>query len=210
MSLCVRAGGDAKRKPPPQKSQKKLPGGKTEKPKAVWDHFPGLDISQLLGLGLDGSSKVEWAGRVATSHESQLAGGIVDQDAGELVAAGDFLNGIKGLAITGGVPGGIDLLQGVVGVFDEVKEEEGGWVRGRGGNLRVSFECPVSPMLVFGSCYIGKSLMGWRGLCLECAVRVELAHRHGAFLERLGVRTRSAPSSWHREPQDGHCSAGLT
>jgi hypothetical protein len=70
------------------------------------------------------------------------------------------LNGSKGLAVTGGVPGGIDLLQGAVAVFDEVKEEEGGRVWGRGGNLRVGFECPVSLMLIFGSCYIGKGLMG--------------------------------------------------
>lgn len=52
------------------------------------------------------------------------------------------MHGFAGLAVARGVLAGVDFLQGVVGVFDEVAEEEGGGVWGWGLELRVGFEGP--------------------------------------------------------------------
>jgi hypothetical protein len=67
-------------------------------------------LSQGLRLRLDGRTQVHWVRRVTARHHGQFAGGIIDKHAGELVAADDFLDGFAGLAVAGGVLGGIDIL----------------------------------------------------------------------------------------------------
>lgn len=99
-------------------------------------------LSQRPRLRPNSRPQVDRVRRVRPRHHSQLAGRIIDKHAGELVTADDFLHGFAGLAVTRGVLAGVDFLQGVVGVFDEVAEEEGGWVRGWGLELRVGFEGP--------------------------------------------------------------------
>ena len=85
------------------------------------------------------------------------------------------MHGFAGLAVARGVLASVDFLQGVVGVFDEVAEEEGGGVWGWGLELRVGFEGPregVSVCWIYcgGRCEV-VSLGGfWRSCCIIARV----------------------------------------
>ena len=99
-----------------------------------------IDSLQSSDRCLDLVAKVGGRRGVTTSDHSNLARGIVDKDRSKAVAANDFLNGGLGGLVAGSVLGGVNLLQLVVSVADEVvAEEDRGVCVGRLA-LRVRFE----------------------------------------------------------------------
>ena len=68
---------------------------------------------------------------------------LSDENVGKIVAPDHFCDGLFGGSVAGGVLGGVDGFELVVGVADEVVSEEDGWVRGWGLVVWVGFECSV-------------------------------------------------------------------
>jgi hypothetical protein len=81
-------------------------------------------LSQISRPSLNLRPEVCGVGGVATSHQSHLTRGIIDEQGSEVVAASGFIDNADSGTVAGSKLGGVDLLQLVVGVADEVIDEE--------------------------------------------------------------------------------------
>lgn len=102
-----------------------------------------LALHQSPRLGLDVRAKVNGVVGVAARHERQLAGRVVEEYAGELVASYHLLHLFARGLVAGCIFLSVDALKHLVGVANEVHQEEDGWVGCWKLHLRVGFECTV-------------------------------------------------------------------
>jgi hypothetical protein len=98
-------------------------------------------LSQNLGLSLDLRAEISRVGGIAAGHHGQLARGVIDEHVSKRIAALDLADGILSTIIAGSVLLGVHSLQLVVGVADEVVQEEDSWMGVRGLALWVGFKC---------------------------------------------------------------------
>lgn len=112
-------------------------------------------------LGFDIRSKVKRVGRITPRHEGQLAGRVVQQDIGELVATEDLLRRVAGGGVARGELVGVDVQEHAVGVADEIHKEEDGWVCVGWLHLRMGFEGTVLFEVRTGVCsWVGGNCHG--------------------------------------------------
>lgn len=98
-------------------------------------------LSQNLGLSLDLRAEISRVGGVAAGHHGQLARGVIDEHVDKRITTLDLANGILSTVIASSILVGVDGLELVVGVADEVVQEEDSWVGVRGLALGVGFKC---------------------------------------------------------------------
>lgn len=104
---------------------------------------PTDPLVQSSRLILDIGTKISGVGGVTTSHHGHLSSGIIDEHGSEVVAASGLADGVHSGTVAGSELGGVDLLQLVVGVADEVVDEEDGGVGVGRLALGVCFEGTV-------------------------------------------------------------------
>jgi hypothetical protein len=90
-----------------------------------------------LCLGLNILTKISRVRRISASQHSQLAGSIAGKHCSETISADDLLHSVSGCLVACVKLGGVNSLQLVVRVPDEVVDEEDCWMV---GVLGVGFE----------------------------------------------------------------------
>jgi hypothetical protein len=90
-----------------------------------------------LCLGLNILTKISRVRRISASQHSQLAGSIAGKHCSETISADDLLHSVSGCLVACVELGGVNSLQLVVAVSDEVVDEEDCWMV---GVLGVGFE----------------------------------------------------------------------
>lgn len=100
-------------------------------------------LSQNEGLVPDLRAEISRAGGVAAGHHRQLARLIIDEHIDKCIAAFNLVHGGLSSVVTSSVLFGVDGLQLVVAVADEVVQEEDSWVGARGLALGVGFKGTV-------------------------------------------------------------------
>jgi hypothetical protein len=130
----------------------------------VSEALSSIGGNQLFRLGFNLRSEVGRSGPgAAAHHDGHFTAGVADEGVGEAVAPNDLGDGFLSDLVASGVFGGVDGLQLVVCVADEVVGEEDGWVGGRGLVFWVGFECPVI-LVSFGYSPLYLYMVGWVGM----------------------------------------------
>jgi hypothetical protein len=105
-------------------------------------HIDSLVQSSRLILNI--GTEISGVGGVTTSHHGHLSSSIIDEHGSEVVAASGLADGVHSGTVASSELGGVDLLQLVVGVADEVIDEKDSGIGVRRLALGVCFEGAVS------------------------------------------------------------------